>query len=102
MRRIAAGSAVCALCHEALRPDEDAVVTPDFLADDTDPFYPYSDAAMHRACFIVWDRRKTFIAHFNRIAERFAAEDGSRVQMTSEGDLVERHDGTPPPGPATH
>ena len=45
MTKISAGSAICALCHEALRPDEDAVVTPDFLADDTDPFYPYSDAS---------------------------------------------------------
>lgn len=102
MPRISAGSAICALCREPLRPDEDAVVTPDFLADDTDPFYPYSDAAMHRACFIVWDRRKAFIAHFNRIAERLTAKDGSRVQMTSEGDLVERHEGGPPPGPAPH
>ncbi|HYL28885.1 MAG TPA: hypothetical protein VEU27_03070 [Gemmatimonadales bacterium] len=102
MTKISAGSAICALCHEALRPDEDAVVTPDFLADDTDAFYPYSDAAMHRACLVVWDRRKAFIAHFNRIAERFTAEGGSRVQMTSEGDLVERHDGPPPPGPTAH
>lgn len=102
MTTISAGSAVCALCHEALRPDEEAVVTPDFLADDSDPFFPYSDAAMHRACFVVWDRRKAFIAHFNRIAQRFAAETGGRVQMTSEGDLVERHDGAPPPGPAPH
>jgi hypothetical protein len=100
--RISAGSAICALCREPLRPDEDAVVTPDFLADDTDPFYPYSDAAMHRACFNVWERRKAFIAHFNRIAERVTASDGSRIQMTSEGDLIERHDGPPPPGPAPH
>ena len=102
MSKVGTGSAICALCHEALRPDEDAVVTPDFLADDTDPFYPYSDAAMHRACFVVWDRRKAFIAHFNRIAERVTARDGSRIQMTSEGDLVERHDGGPPPGPTPH
>ena len=102
MEKISGGTAVCALCHEALRPDADAVVTPDFLADDTDSFYPYSDAVMHRACFIVWDRRKAFIAHFNRIAQRFAAEDGSRVQMTGEGDLVQRYGTSPPPGPALH
>ncbi len=102
MREIGGGSAICALCHDALRPDDDAVVTPDFLADDTDPFFPYSDAAMHRACFVVWDRRKAFIAHFNRIAERLTAKAGSRVQMTGDGDLVERLEGGAPPGPASH
>lgn len=95
MKTIGGGSAICALCREALRPDDDAVVTPDFLADDTDPFYPYSDAVMHRACFIVWDRRKAFVAHFNRIADRFKAEDGSRLRMTGDGTVVHR----PPPPP---
>jgi len=104
MEKIQAGTAICALCHEALRPDADAVVTPDFLADDTDPFYPFSDATMHRACFVVWDRRKAFIAHFNRLAERFTAKDGACLQMTGEGDLVQRYGyGTQPPqGPPAH
>ncbi len=90
MHRVRAGTATCALCHQALRPDADAVVTPDFLADEADPFFPFSDATMHRACFVVWDRRKTFIARFNRVARRFAAEDGAHLQMSSEGELVRR------------
>jgi hypothetical protein len=95
MQRVHAGTATCALCHQALRPDADAVVTPDFLADDADPFFPFSDATMHRACFVVWDRRKAFIAHFNRVARTFVAEDGAYLQMSSEGELVQRGPWTP-------
>jgi hypothetical protein len=90
MDRIASGRACCALCRDAIRPDEDAFETPAFLADDADPFWRYSDAAMHRACFLVWDRRKAFVARFNREARRLVAEDGSWPHMTSEGALERR------------
>jgi len=96
MQRVRAGTAICALCHEALSPAGDAVVTPDFLADEADPFYQFSDATMHRACFVVWDRRKLFIAHLNRIVRRLVADDGTHLRMTSEGDLV-LEAGPPPP-----
>jgi hypothetical protein len=95
MSRVRAGSAVCALCNEAIRPDADAVVTPDFIADDSDPFFRFSDTAMHRACFAVWDRRKAFVAQFNRVAGRLRRVDGSCPQMTAEGDIV-RRSGKPP------
>ena len=100
--RVRAGAAHCALCGAAIRREEEALVTPDFLADDTDPLWRFSDAAMHRACFLVWDRRKTFVARFNAIARRLRAPDGSYPHMTSEG-VVERRGGPQPPkrGPAT-
>jgi len=101
MQRVHAGTATCALCHEALSPADDVVITPDFLADDTDPFYRFADAAMHRACFAVWDRRKGFIAHFNRLARRLVAADGRHLRMTSEGDLVQQAGPPPPPRPAS-
>jgi hypothetical protein len=100
MHRVRAGTATCTLCHQSLHPDADAVVTPDFLADEGDPFFPFSDATMHRACFVVWDRRKAFIAHFNQVVRRFAAEDGTYLQMTSEGELVQHQGTAPPRGPA--
>lgn len=86
--RIAAGGAHCALCGEAIRPGEDAFVTPDFLADDADPFWRYSDAPMHRACFRVWERRKAFVAHYNRRARRWSSPGGAFPLMTSDGDLI--------------
>jgi hypothetical protein len=88
MDSIPAGRAYCALCREAIRPGEDALITPDFLADDTDPLWRFADAPMHRACFLVWDRRKTFVARYNRMARRWVGPDGSHPRMTSEGDVI--------------
>jgi hypothetical protein len=90
MERIEAGRAHCALCREVIRPGEDALTTPDFLADESDPFWRFADAPMHRACFLVWDRRKGFVARYNQVARRWVAPDGSHPRMTSEGEIV-RH-----------
>lgn len=80
----------CVLCGDAVRLGEDAFVTPDFVADEQDPMWRYSDAVVHRACFFVWDRRKVFVARFNRLAQGLAAPDGTRPFLTSEGRLVRR------------
>src|ERR687895_1657063 len=97
MDRIQAGRAHCALCGDAIKPYEDALVTPDFLANEADPFWRFADAPMHRACFLVWDRRKAFVARFNRAARTWVQPDGSYPRMTSEGEIVFRSDGVPPP-----
>ena len=94
-QNVARGAALCAICRQAIRPDDDVVVTPDFLADESDPLWRFSDAIMHRACFLVWEERRLFIARYNRLARQLIADDGSYPFMTSEGDLVERK-GTPP------
>jgi hypothetical protein len=88
MERIAAGRAYCALCGEVIRAGEDAFITPDFLADEGDPFWRFADAPMHRTCFRFWERRKAFIARYNRLARRWAAPGRPYLRMTSEGDLV--------------
>jgi hypothetical protein len=46
------------------------MVTLDFLTDETSPFWRLSDAPVHRACFLVWDRRKAFVARYNHMAKR--------------------------------
>jgi hypothetical protein len=88
MERVLGGRAYCALCGEAVRPGDDALVTPDFIANESDPFWRFSDAPMHRACFLVWDRRKAFVARYNRLSRRWLSRDGSYPRMTSEGDVV--------------
>lgn len=80
----------CALCRDLIGPDEESFVTPDFLADESDPFWPMSDAAVHRACFLVWDRRKEFVARYNRLARRLAGLDGTYPHMTGEGRIEPR------------
>src|SRR3990172_3549982 len=95
MERIEAGRAHCALCGEAIRPGEDAMTTPDFLADEADPFWRFSDASMHRACFLVWDRRKAFVARYNRAApgdfqddERWGEGDEARGEFGEAGVII--------------
>ena len=88
MERIEAGRAYCALCGDVIKPDEAALITPDFLADEGDPFWRFTDVPMHRACFLVWDRRKAFVARFNRAARLWVAPDGSHPRMTSEGEVL--------------
>jgi len=97
MERIEGGRAHCALCGEAIRPGDDALVTPDFLAEESDRFWRFSDAPMHRACFLVWDLRKAYVAYYNRLARRWLAPDGSHPRMTSEGEVVSWWSGSSPP-----
>jgi len=99
---VKAGTATCALCHEAIRPDADVVLSPDFIAEDSDPLFCFSNAAIHRACFAVWGSRKTFVLRFNRVAAQLRYDDGTYLHMTAEGDLVRRRGGRPrtPPPPA--
>jgi len=87
MEMIAAGRAHCALCGESIHPGEDALVTPDFIADEADPFWRFADAPIHRACFL-----------YDRLARRWQAPDGSHRWMTSEGEVVRRMGGFPPTG----
>jgi hypothetical protein len=42
---------------------------------------------MHRACFLLWDRRKAFVARFNRAARSWVDAEGSHPRMTSEGEV---------------
>jgi hypothetical protein len=90
MDRIREGRAVCALCGEAIRPADDAFITPDFLAAESDPLWRFSDASLHRACFLVWEHRKSFVIRYNRVARRLAAADGSYLHLTGDGHLVRR------------
>ena len=106
LRRIAPGAALCALCHQPVRPDDAVVVTPDFLADDSDPLWRFADAVLHRSCFFLWDRRRAFIARYNRVARHLVAGDGSYPHMTGDGEIVRRFfgltrraAGRTPPGP---
>lgn len=91
---------VCALCGETIRWGEPALDTPDFIADEHDPFYRVADASVHRACFLVWESRKRFIARFNRLARGLVAADGTYPHLTSEGDLVRRRGDAPPSLPS--
>jgi len=55
----------CALCGDVLPDDDDLVGTTHFIGDPAHPLYRYSDALMHRTCFLRWDRRAAFVAAYN-------------------------------------
>lgn len=102
MERIRTGRAHCALCGDAIHPAEDAFTTPDFIAVESDPLWRFADAPLHRACFLVWERRKAFVARYNRVAVRLVAPDGSYLHLTSEGELVRRRAPRPRPSDPRH
>jgi hypothetical protein len=88
--RVKAGAAVCALCGDTVRPTDDAFITPDFVASDQDPDWRFADVPVHRACFMVWERRKAFCARFNRLARHLLDQEGWCPFLTGDGHLVRR------------
>jgi hypothetical protein len=95
MKLIETGRAYCALCGEVIRPHEDALMTPDFLANESDPLWRFNDAPMHRPCFLTWDGRKVLVARYNRLAHRGLVRDDWYPHMTAEGRIVQRQIGRP-------
>ena len=59
------GLTPCALCGEILVGSDDLVGTTYFIGDPTHPLFPYSDALMHRGCFLRWEHRAAFVAAYN-------------------------------------
>ncbi len=55
----------CALCGKVLDVDDSHVGTTHFITDSGHPLYCYSDAIMHRACFLRWEHRAAFVEAYN-------------------------------------
>jgi hypothetical protein len=85
---------LCPLCREAIGEADETIVIPDFLADDGDPMWPFSNALYHRACFLHWDGRKALVARFNALA-RARSRDFECCWLLAA-------DGTLQPVPASH
>jgi hypothetical protein len=71
------GFSTCALCGRVLNEDDDLVATSHFITDETDPLWRYSDALMHRACFLVWESRQDFVDKYNAEAVDQMLADGT-------------------------
>jgi hypothetical protein len=86
---------LCPLCREAIGESDETVVIPDFLADDADPMWPFSNALYHRACFLVWEGRKKLVARFNTLARARSSAFGCCWLLAADGTLepvpVQRH-----------
>jgi hypothetical protein len=63
------GKSTCPLCGKVLGKDDAIVGTTHFIADQNDPLWRFSDAAMHRACFDAWEHRAEFEAKYRRFLD---------------------------------
>ncbi|HEV8585879.1 MAG TPA: hypothetical protein VGT02_12995 [Methylomirabilota bacterium] len=82
------GKSPCALCGVVLEAGDDLVGTPHFIADQADPWWEYSDASMHRRCFLVWEHRQAFVAKYNATIGQRVWGNGTRHRMELDGTIV--------------
>lgn len=55
----------CALCKSVVDPNADIVSTTHFIDDPDHHLWNFSDAAMHRECFLDWKHRAEFVMLYN-------------------------------------
>ena len=88
MALIFIGKTECALCGRVLEADDMIVATSHFIADSQHPLWRFSDAAMHRTCFLNWDQRQSFIDLFNQIVSGTTLDNGTYKLMRDDGAIV--------------
>ncbi len=80
-------SSTCVICDDLLGSQE-IVATSHFIADPADPLWRFSDAAMHRLCFLKWELRLPFIEKFNSTAGQVVFGNGEHHRMLTDGTIV--------------
>jgi len=88
MAMVIVGKTNCSLCGRVLADGDDFVSTTHFIADETDPFWRYSDSGMHRPCFLDWEHRNAFAEKYNAIVGKHVAIDGTRYWMQPDGTIA--------------
>jgi hypothetical protein len=88
MALIFRGETKCALCDTVLKVDDAIVATSHFIADRQHPLWRFSDAAMHKTCFLEWDRRQAFVDLFNQSVGDIIFSDGTSHIMRDDGLIV--------------
>ncbi len=81
------GTTECSLCGVVLNQGDDIVATTHFLADRNDPLWRFSDSAMHRSCFLAWDRREAFVKKYNDTVGAVTWGDGTHHHMEDDGNI---------------
>jgi hypothetical protein len=87
MALIIRGTTECALCHEILGDEDDIIGTSHFIDSPSDRFYNFSDAAMHRTCFLAWGMRARFIRRYNQVMGSLTFGNGTYHHMTDDGTI---------------
>lgn len=87
MALIFAGKTKCPLCHNVIAQNDDYMATSHLIGDQNDPLWAYSDAAMHRDCFLNWDQRAEFVARFNQVYGEVTFGNGTYHFMEPDGSI---------------
>jgi hypothetical protein len=88
MALILRGKTTCPLCSEVISDNNELVATSHFIADCKDPLWRFSDAAMHKGCFLKWDQRQLFIKKYNGTVGSVTWGNGTYHQMNDDGMIV--------------
>ena len=93
MALIIRGATRCPLCEAAIGEGDDIVATSHFVLDESDPLWRFSDAAMHRFCFLRWPLREAFISRYNETVGPITWGDGTSHDMQPDGTISSRRRG---------
>ncbi len=74
--------------HKIKEENDEIVATGHFIADSTDPLWRFSDAGMHKDCFLGWDQRQEFIDKYNETIGSITWGNGTYHQMKDDGAIV--------------
>ena len=70
MALIGIGTSKCAICGRVLDDQNDATGLHHFIDDRNDPFWRFSDSAVHISCYENWPLRIEWEAKYQREMER--------------------------------
>ena len=88
MALIFPGKTTCPICNEVLSDGEPIVATSHFIADNQDPLWPFSDAGMHKSCFLEWEHKREFVRRYNAIIGQITWGNGAYHHMQNDGTIL--------------
>lgn len=91
MAIVCTGITRCPLCGEALEEADPLVATSHFMTDPFHPLWSFSDTAMHKPCFLQWERREEFIRLFNDAMALAQYDNETLYVMQEDGEVIKTH-----------
>lgn len=88
MAMILRGKTECPLCNGVIKENDEIVATSHFIADPRDLLWRFSDAGMHKDCFLNWDQRLNFINRYNETMGSITWGNGTYHCMQDDGAIV--------------
>lgn len=90
MALILLGKSTCPLCTEILETGQELVATSHFITDSKHPLWIYSDAGMHKKCFLGWKHRTEFITMYNEFYRKYVFGNGTVLFMLDDGEIIRK------------